>query len=71
MDEVVELGMITRLDLPAERILGRALEADLDAVVVMGYTKDGEEYFTSSAADGGDILWLLERLKMQLLSVEV
>ena len=69
MDEVVELDMVTRLDLPAERYLRRALEADLEAVVVVGYTQDGEEYFASSIADGGEVLWLLERLKKQLLSI--
>ena len=28
---------------------------------------DGEEYFASSIADGGTVLWLIERMKLQLL----
>ena len=33
----------------------------------MGYTETGEEYFASSIADGGDVLWLMERMKAALL----
>ena len=34
----------------------------------MGFTADGdEEYFASSYADGGTVLWLLERLKKRLI----
>lgn len=66
MAEIHVLDVITRLDIPAERVLEQAL-GKLEKVVVMGYDKDGEEYFASSMADGGDVLWLMERLKQQLL----
>jgi hypothetical protein len=66
---VVHLDMVTKLDLPAERVLQRALEADLQSVVVVGYDKEGREYFASSIADGGTANWLLDRCKMQLLRV--
>lgn len=69
MGEVVDGDFITRLDIPAERVLRKALEADLTTVVVVGYDSDGDEYFASSAADGGDALWLIERCKKQLLEV--
>lgn len=59
---------ITRLDLPPERILDAAQADDLRCVVVLGYKADGSEYFASSLADGADVLWLLERLKLQLLT---
>ncbi len=65
-DNVVMLDTITRLDVPADRILTAAMEK-LEGVVIAGYTNDGEEYFASSYADGGDALWLIERLKMHLL----
>lgn len=61
---------ITRLDQPAERILQKALDADLKTVVIMGYTQEGQEFFASSVADGGIALWLMERLKTQLLAIE-
>ena len=66
MGKVIPLNNITRLDLPADRILEAAKET-VEGVVIMGYTKDGEEYFASSYADGGIVLWLLERLKAQLI----
>jgi hypothetical protein len=66
MADIHVLDVITKLDIPAERVLEQAL-GNLEKVVVMGYDKDGEEYFASSMADGGDVLWLIERLKQQLL----
>lgn len=66
MGKVIPLNNITRLDLPADRILEAAKET-VEGVVIMGYTKDGEEYFASSYADGGIVLWLMERLKAQLI----
>lgn len=68
MGEVVLLNNITKLDLPADRVLEAAIEK-LDKVVVIGYEKDGDEYFASSIADGAEVLWLLERLKKKLLDV--
>ena len=69
MAEVVILDVVTRLDVPAERILSAAGEADLAAVVVVGRTEGGEFYFASSLADGGDVLWLLELAKKKLLEI--
>lgn len=68
MAEVHILDLVTRLDVPANRVLEKALGSDLKDVVVAGYTVDGDEYFASSVADGGDALWLLERCKKALLS---
>lgn len=69
MGEVVVLDIVTRLDIPAERVLQAALDAGLQSVVVVGYDADGEEYFASSLADGGDALWLLQRGSYKLLSM--
>lgn len=68
MSNVITLPCITRLDVPPERVLQAALEKGLDGVVVMGY-KDGEPYFASSYADGGDVMWLMELCKAQLLKI--
>ena len=67
MGEVVDAPIVTRLDIPAERILNKAREADLKNVVVIGWAENGEFYFASSMADGGDVLWLLEMAKKKLL----
>jgi hypothetical protein len=47
-DNVVELKLLTTINLPPERILNAALEADLAALVIVGYDKNGEYYFHSS-----------------------
>lgn len=66
-DNVVYPGFITKLDIPADRVLNAALDAGLTGVVVLGWDADENEYFASSIADGADVLWLMERLKKQLL----
>ena len=68
MSKVVPLGNITRLDIPPDHVLDRCT-GKLEGVVIIGYDKSGEEYFASSYADGGDVLWLLERCKKKLLDI--
>jgi hypothetical protein len=41
----------------------------LEHVVVIGYTRDGEEYFGSSMDDGPRAVWHLERAKLKLLNI--
>jgi hypothetical protein len=65
--KVIYAPFVTRLDIPAERAFANC--PALTDVVILGYTHDGEEYFSSSYASGADVLWLLERLKKQLLEV--
>ena len=68
MGKVIALNNVTRLDLPPNRILDAARD-ELESVVLLGYSTTGEEYFASSLADGGDVLWLLERCKAALLAM--
>jgi len=70
MTNVIPFTGITKLDLDPDMVIEQ-IKGKLEGVVIMGYTKDGEEYFASSYADGGNVLWLLERMKLQLLSMEV
>lgn len=67
--DIIELPVITKLDIPVERVIRKASEADLDEIVVVGSTKDGDFYFCSNKADGGTVLWLLEGAKMKLLKI--
>lgn len=67
--KIITLDCLTRNDLPPDRVLQGAIDADLEGVVLMGYDKEGGHYFASSYADGGTCLWLLEKLKAQLLSM--
>lgn len=69
MGEVVVLDVITRLDIPVDRVLEGAIEAEMNNIVVIGYDKSGDEYFASSYASGADVLWALERAKKRLLEI--
>lgn len=69
MGEVIPLGMITNLNIPADRVLEQAQGQLDDGVVLMGRDNDGELYFASSIADGGEVLWLLERCKTLLMKI--
>lgn len=69
MGKVIPLGGVTRLDLPPDRILEGA-KGQLEGVVVMGWDKDGGQYFASSYAAGPEVLWLLESCKQSLLNVK-
>lgn len=66
-DNLVYLDVVTRIDIPSERVLKSALEAGVESVVLAGYDKDGDEYFVSSIASGPKVLWLIERMKKRLL----
>lgn len=68
-DNVVPFGGITRLDVEPSRVLEQAAQAGLSSVVIIGYDADGGEYFASSYADGGDVLWHLERAKFKLMVI--
>ena len=70
MSNAVVLNTVTKLDIPVDRVIDQAKVAGLAGVVVLGYDQEGNEYFASSYADGAAVLWLMERLKLQLLTVE-
>lgn len=67
MGNVVTLPVVTRLNLNADRTLEN-LHGKLEGFVIAGYDTEGIEFFSSTYADGGDALWLLERCKIALLS---
>ena len=64
-DNVVKFHGATRLDLSPDQVLQEAI-GEVETVVVLGWDKDGTEYFASSVADGGTVVWLLERCKKML-----
>ena len=66
-ENVVIADIVTSHDLPPMRVLAAAAERGLVSVIVVGYDKDGDEYFASSLSDGGDALWLLSRAQTKLL----
>ncbi len=68
MSKVIPFKGITKLDLDPDTILENN-KGKLEGVVIMGWDKNGNEYFASSYADGGTVLWLVERLKKALLEI--
>lgn len=68
-DNVIELDVVTSLDIPASRVLSRASEAALESAVVIGWDAEGDFYFSSSVSDGGSVLWLIELAKKKLLDI--
>lgn len=68
--KVTVLPVVTTLDIPTERILNGALAAELQGCFVAGVNADGSLYFASSFADGGDVLWWMEKSKKRLLGVQ-
>lgn len=68
MGDLVIWHGVTKLDLPPDRLLDMA-KGKLESVVLIGFDKDGELYFASSKADGGDVLWFMELAKKKLLEV--
>jgi hypothetical protein len=66
--DILTFNGITTLDIDADRMLQNAI-GELSEVIIIGYTKYGEEYFASSKADGSAVLWHLERAKKKLLEV--
>ena len=69
MGEVVILGGVTTLDIPAERVLNGGLEADLKDAVLIGRDQNGELYFAGTTSDAAKIVWLMEVAKIELLKL--
>lgn len=70
-EKILQWNGVTRLDYPVRTITADADKADLEEIAVAGFDKEGMFYFSSSKADGGAVLWLLEKAKQMLLNYEV
>lgn len=64
---VTVLPVVTSLDLNVQRVAQAAVDAQLERVIVIGRTADGEFYFASSKSDGGEVLWELETARLKLM----
>lgn len=63
MSNVIDLPVLTCLDIPVEKICDKAKAAIPEHVVIVGWDNDGDFYFASSKSDGAECLWLLEIAK--------
>ena len=71
MSNVITLDVITKLDIPADRVIKAVQDLDIQDIVVLGYLESGEFYFASNLADGGSVMLLLETAKKRLMEVEL
>lgn len=68
MGDVVELGVVTTLDIPPDKILNGAM-GKLSNVVVIGETEDGKDFFAASKSDAQNTVFLLEWAKHRLMKI--
>ena len=59
MGDVVDFSGGTKGDIPVENVLDGA--KDLEMVVVIGFKKDGTEYFASSSGNSMECAWIAGR----------
>lgn len=50
-------------------VMLRLAQGQLTEVVILGFDKNGELFFSSNVADGGTVLWLMEKAKLMLMKV--
>lgn len=65
-DNVVSFTGITRLKLDPDGVLREAVGA-LSSVVIVGFTKEGMEYFASSEPDAAIVMFHMDRAKHRLM----
>lgn len=67
-DNVLLYPGITPFNMPADVMLDKA-KGHLDDVVIVGWDKDGDLFFSSSIGNGPEVNWLLDLAKRELLNV--
>lgn len=65
--EIILLDVNTKLDIPASRVLGSAISAGVDPVLVIGYDDDGKLYVAASTRDVGKLLLMMEQAKQVII----
>ena len=64
MGEISYLHNTTSLDIPPDRVLESAI-GNLTECLVIGWDNDGQLYLASSTTCGPDVLWLIEKAKIE------
>lgn len=68
MSNVVLFSGITKGEIDPDMVIEKA-KGQLTEVVILGFDKDGQEYFAASNSDGSNTLWHLERAKHKLMNI--
>ena len=64
---VVEFDGPTRLDMPADKVLDGAKGKDLENLLVIGWTQDGELYLAASSSDAAMALWTIKHAELSVM----
>lgn len=68
MGDIIDFSGGTKGDIPVSNVLKGA--EDLSLVIIMGYDKDGNEYFASSTGNSMECAWLAGRYIKMLMESE-
>ena len=68
-ENVEVLRLMTRHDLPVDRVLMAALNEKLTNVVIIGEYADGSTYHAATNANMGEIFLAMEQMKKHLLDL--
>lgn len=68
MTNIVIFPLVTDKDMSADAILQVAL-GKMSDVVIVGFDKDGEEWFSSNKADAATVLYHLDRARHRLMRI--
>lgn len=66
-DNIIAFNGVTILDLPVERVIAMALAAGVTEITICGIGDDGADFFASTSADAGVVLYHLARAKHLLM----
>lgn len=65
-NNIVRFTGLTKLDLEPDTILQKAI-GELKEVLIIGTTKDGNQYLASSSADAKNMIWHIETAKFMIM----
>ena len=68
-DNVVPFTGITTLNVDPAQVMREAAKVEFSHILILGFTKDGEEFMSCSNPDGSMALWLAERMKHKLMRI--
>ena len=69
MGDIIKLGYDLSNLTPAQVVEDLAAQS-IDAMVAIGYDKEGRFFFTTSEMTKAELLWLIESAKMHLLELK-
>lgn len=70
MADIINFPFIATAPVSPEEVIRGALETEFEEIIIIGVTKKDEPYLASSTSNIPDILFLIEKMKYELLASE-